>query len=431
MKKIILIILVFTTSVSFSQDYGNNADALKICSAMQSNNFTADIKAENALEKILNVIGASKRFVLQPCNNINNAVATTYKGIRYILYDADFMNTINNGNNWGNLFILAHEVGHHINGHSLDLVLYASKTIEPKTLEQRRKQELEADEFAGFILAKLEGDILEANKVINKTSSNQDDIYSTHPNATKRLNAIQIGYNKALGSKPVVYENKTTLNTAEEYFYSALNNGIEKYNKGDYQGAIADFSKVIDINPNYSDTYNKRGSAKGNLDDIQGAMADFSIAIQLDPNNSDAYKSRGVAKAKLGDYRGAIADYSKAIELESNNSDFYDGRAVSKDNLQDYLGAINDFTLAIELSPKDSNLYYKRGLSKAHLEDYQGVIMDNSKAIELEPNNSMAYFSRGIAKMLLNQKESACLDWSKSGELGYSNAYKMIQKYCN
>ena len=175
MKKIILIILVFTTSVSFSQDYGNKADALKLCTTIQSKSFTTDIKAENALEKILNVIGASKRFVLQPCNNINNAVATSYKGIRYILYDMDFMNTINNGNNWGNLFILAHEVGHHINGHSLDLVLYVSKTVDPVTLVQSRKQELEADEFAGFILAKLGGDIAEVNKLINKISSNKDD----------------------------------------------------------------------------------------------------------------------------------------------------------------------------------------------------------------------------------------------------------------
>jgi len=118
----------------------------------------------------LNVIGASKRFVLQPCNNINNAVAISYKGIRYILYDNNFMNSINNMNNWGNLFILAHEVGHHINGHSLDLILYSSKSVESKTLAQKRIQELEADEFAGFILAKLGGNISEAYKLINKIS---------------------------------------------------------------------------------------------------------------------------------------------------------------------------------------------------------------------------------------------------------------------
>ena len=126
-----LIILLFSISM-FSQDYGNDSEALKLCSVLQTNRFGTDVEAENALDKILNAIGASKRFVLQPCSNINNAVATSYKGIRYILYDRVFMNSVNNGNNWGNLFVLAHEVGHHINGHSLDLVLYAADAVYSK-----------------------------------------------------------------------------------------------------------------------------------------------------------------------------------------------------------------------------------------------------------------------------------------------------------
>ena len=104
------------------QDYGNSADAIKLCTVIQTNNFGTDAEAAEGLARSMSVIGASKRFVLQPCDNINNAVATSYKGIRYILYDRDFMSSLNSGDNWENLFILAHEVGHHINGHSLDLL---------------------------------------------------------------------------------------------------------------------------------------------------------------------------------------------------------------------------------------------------------------------------------------------------------------------
>ena len=124
MKKI-LILLLIAPVFGFGQDYGNDIDALKLCTVIQNNSFISDGKADNALDRILSVIGASKRFVLQPCDNINNAVATSYKGIRYILYDRDFMDSLDSGDNWSNLFILAHEVGHHINGHSLDLLLYA------------------------------------------------------------------------------------------------------------------------------------------------------------------------------------------------------------------------------------------------------------------------------------------------------------------
>ena len=127
MKKIIPYILFLVSSLSSSQDYGNKTDAMNLCSVLQANSFSENIEAEKGLDRILSVIGASKRtFRIQPCENINNAIATSIKGVRYILYDRKFMNSISNKNNWSNLFILAHEVGHHINGHSLDLVLYAT-----------------------------------------------------------------------------------------------------------------------------------------------------------------------------------------------------------------------------------------------------------------------------------------------------------------
>ena len=145
----------------------------------------------------MSVIGASKRFVLQPCDNINNAVATSYKGIRYILYDRDFMDSLDSGDNWSNLFILAHEVGHHINGHSLDIILYANDIVDPKSLLEKRNQELEADEFAGFILGKLGATLKQTSSSINLISSEKDDTYSTHPSKSKRLASIRKGYKKA------------------------------------------------------------------------------------------------------------------------------------------------------------------------------------------------------------------------------------------
>ena len=195
MKKLVLVLLLIPL-VSFGQDYGNSADAMKLCTVLQTNNFGIDAEAEKGLDRILSVIGASKRFVLKPCDKIDNAIAASYKGIRYILYDRDFMSSLNSGNNWKNLFILAHEVGHHINGHSLDLVLYAAEVVEPESLANQRKQELEADEFAGFVLAKLGGPISAANQTISSISTNSDDSYSTHPSRDKRLKAVSKGYYK-------------------------------------------------------------------------------------------------------------------------------------------------------------------------------------------------------------------------------------------
>ena len=98
------------------------------------------------------------------------------------------MNSITTGDNyWSNMAILAHEVGHHINGHTLsgDLSQYES-----------RLEELEADEFAGFVLSKLGADIEVVKNVFDEISFDGDDTYSSHPNRTRRLNAIERGMKK-------------------------------------------------------------------------------------------------------------------------------------------------------------------------------------------------------------------------------------------
>jgi len=192
MTRLFLLILIIPSLL-----LGQTKDELDLCMAIQGNNFSTNTAAENALNKILNTIGASKNFVLSPCEKINNAVATAYKGIRYILYDKEFMNLINrNTNDWSNLFVLAHEVGHHINGHSIDLLLYTSEIVEPKSLAKKREQELEADEFAAFVLAKLGANLSQLNNVITLISDNSDDTYSTHPKRSKRLASVKNGFNK-------------------------------------------------------------------------------------------------------------------------------------------------------------------------------------------------------------------------------------------
>jgi len=197
MKKL-FIYFFFIVSSAYSQ----TSDALKLCVALQDN-FTSNYEANNAVDKILSVIGTSQKPILQPCSNINNAVAASYKGQRYILYDKVFMESLTVGRNkyWSNMFILAHEVGHHINGHSLDIILYQNDVINPKSLSTRRSQELEADEFAGFVLAKLGATFNQTSKVLLNIPKISNDYDSTHPSTDKRIRAVKNGWERGYVKK--------------------------------------------------------------------------------------------------------------------------------------------------------------------------------------------------------------------------------------
>ena len=68
---------------------------------------------------------------------------------------------------------------------------------------------------------------------------------------------------------------------------------------GNYNDAISDFTKSLEIHCCPSEAYYHRGIAKGQLGDDQGAIDDQTKAIVIDPNYAWAYQERGIVKTKF------------------------------------------------------------------------------------------------------------------------------------
>ena len=130
------------------------------------------------------------------------------------------------------------------------------------------------------------------------------------------------------------------------------NRAISKEFLGDFLGAIADYSKAIELNPNpWEKSFFWRGYLHEKNENYDRAISDYSSAIKINPEYEKAYFFRGYLRYILEDYKGSIEDYSKVIELNPNNEDAYSGRGASKNQLKDFDSAIKDFTEAINIKP--------------------------------------------------------------------------------
>ena len=135
--------------------------------------------------------------------------------------------------------------------------------------------------------------------------------------------------------------------------------------------------------------YFEEGLAKSSLKDQSGAIAAYTKAIEIDPDYDNAYFHRALSKYNSKDYSGAIADFTKAIEISPfETAVYYNRRGLTKYKLKDYNGAIIDCTKAIEINPDYGTAYYVRGLPKYKLNDKNGACQDARKALKLGYKNA-------------------------------------------
>jgi len=83
---------------------------------------------------------------------------------------------------------------------------------------------------------------------------------------------------------------------------------------GDYQQAIKDFNRAIELDPKLAEAYWGRGNTYHELADYQQAIKDFNRAIELDPMFAEAYRCRGNTYNELGNRQQAIEDWKAAAK---------------------------------------------------------------------------------------------------------------------
>ncbi|MFM9938272.1 MAG: NADase-type glycan-binding domain-containing protein [Hyphomicrobiaceae bacterium] len=147
--------------------------------------FQSDAEAKGELDKILSAVGLnwiSDRIQLRASADTANAEAgITPNGQRFIFYNATFMQKLKQKttDQWTQVSILAHEVGHHLAFHT-------------EIAGNDHKFELEADYFSGFVMRRLGATLDQAHAAIRAISPQVAT--ASHPGLDQRLQIITIGW---------------------------------------------------------------------------------------------------------------------------------------------------------------------------------------------------------------------------------------------
>lgn len=82
--------------------------------------FESDAAAVAAVDRILDPLGLVRNFDVRAAD-VSNAAAVIDGETRYLLYNQEFIRRVKavTRTDWAAISIMAHEIGHHLNGHTL------------------------------------------------------------------------------------------------------------------------------------------------------------------------------------------------------------------------------------------------------------------------------------------------------------------------
>lgn len=174
--------------------------------------------------------------------------------------------------------------------------------------------------------------------------------------------------------------------------------------------AIAQFTAVMALDPNYSEYYNERGAVFLKMGQLDDAERDFRRAIDLSPPYAEVWTNLGQCYRELERFDDAIAAYDRALDLDPTIVLARVGRADAFATRGDYPAALADYTAALRVVPDDAAVLAARAVVNYEAGTVEAALADLDRAIVLAPNEADYYQNRAVALTDLGRPIDAAAD---------------------
>ncbi len=186
---------------------------------------------------------------------------------------------------------------------------------------------------------------------------------------------------------------------------------------GDLEGALADFDRALELDPDDPESRTSRGSTLLALKDLDGALAEFDRALELDPSSIQAVGGRGTALLRRGDFEGALDALDEALALDPRRFECWVNRGVIRARLGELEGARLDFVRAVQLEPLDPRGWTGLAWVASDRGDHRSALVLADKAIEVGPRESAGWVGRARALRSQGKYAEAIADAGRAIDL--------------
>ena len=198
--------------------------------------------------------------------------------------------------------------------------------------------------------------------------------------------------------------------------------------------SIRNYSGMIEDDLDNISLYYGRGMDFMHVQDYESALKDMDRVIELNPNLLLGHFARAIIRTKQLEYDYQLSGESEftdnrktGITLPDNISGTTKLPEISIKSIH-YEEILREYEKIIKIDPTFIYAYYNRAEIFSIEKDFRAAISDYNKAIELEPQFAEAYFNRGIAKLSIGETSAGLDDLRKAGELGIVQSYSIIKR---
>ena len=177
--------------------------------------------------------------------------------------------------------------------------------------------------------------------------------------------------------------------------------------KKNFDQAIVNYKKSLEINPNYAEGHNNLGITFYKLGKFIESINSYHCAIKIKPDFAKPYNNLGLAYKELEKFNESVDSYHQAIKINPDYAEAHNNLGVTFKKIGELTKSIDSYKRAIKINPSYAEAYNNIGNAYNASQKIDDAILNYKKAINLNTKFAEAYSNLGNLLKEIGKVEEA------------------------